>query len=49
MYDVIIVGMGISGITAGIYLKRANGLKKKIVNLNLNIFKGILVVLFKLN
>ena len=24
MYDVIIVGMGISGITAGIYLKRAN-------------------------
>jgi thioredoxin reductase (NADPH) len=24
MYDVIIIGMGISGITAGIYLKRAN-------------------------
>mgnify|MGYP000504758152 CR=1 FL=1 len=24
MYDIIIIGMGISGITAGIYAKRSN-------------------------
>ena len=39
MYDIIIVGMGISGITAAIYAKRAN---KKVLLLDKSMPGGLL-------
>ena len=39
MYDIIIIGMGISGITAGIYAKRSN---KKVLIIDKGMPGGIL-------
>ena len=39
MYDIIIIGMGISGITAGIYAKRSN---KKVLLIDKGMPGGLL-------
>ena len=39
MYDIIIIGMGISGITAGIYAKRSN---KKVLLIDKGLPGGLL-------
>ena len=46
MYDIIIIGMGISGITAGIYAKRSN---KKVLLIDKGMPGGLLNNIDKIN